>query len=174
MIPFGASSKNRLREPRKSPGPRGIFLNPEKCQIFNIWVCRFNPPGSGGRWWALLRIYLYNKVLGTGLMGSHMDSGLPLARSRSVFRTKYSLSGPNTPGLADFVGHKDLRRIGDVESEITRELLDPFCPPGTLWGALGAHGALWDGALGGPWAPPISPHCSVVVGQPYLCITGTK
>ena len=43
--------------------------------------------------------------------------------------------------------------IGRGQSEITRELLDPFCTPwgpGGPWGALGGPG----GALGGPWGVP--------------------
>ena len=81
----------------------------ENDRFFNFWVCHFNPPGSGRRWWALLRIPLYNQVLGRGLMGSRVDPGPPLARSRVnilakygqifVIYAKYSFGGRNTTPL---------------------------------------------------------------------------
>ena len=59
--------------------------------------------------------------------------------------------------------------IGRGQSEITRELLDPFCTPWGPGGALGGPGGPRGGPWGGPWGaplfPPIPPLDSYAVGS---------
>ena len=59
----------------------GPWSNPENHKIFNFLVFEFKILGSGGRWRALLWKFLYNRVLGTGLMGSQVASAPQVARS---------------------------------------------------------------------------------------------
>ena len=110
----------------------------ENGHIFNFWVCGLKILGSGGRWWALLRRFLYNQVLGRGLMGSRVSPGPPLARSRvkiPVFCRNNTFSGKQQPwGVARATAH-------------------------ARHGLYGAHGGPMGpmGAQGGPWGPPWGP-----------------
>ena len=65
--------------------------------------------GSGGRLWALLRIFLYNKVLGRGLMGSRVAPGPSLARSsvkiQFYCRNNISRGKQQTWGVARATAH---------------------------------------------------------------------
>ena len=65
--------------------------------------------GSGGRWWALLRRFLYNQVLGRGFMGSRMSPGPPLGKFGSklwfLAETTFSLGNNNPGGVALVTAH---------------------------------------------------------------------
>ena len=110
-----------------------LLLNPENCQISKISISDFNPPGSGGRWWPLLRRFLYNQVLGRGLMGSWLDSGLPLARSGGHILTKYYQLSSNAHFchkiFAMFVKHSFFHKIFAILTKYS-----PWKGPWEPWG----------------------------------------
>ena len=112
-------------------GPHGLVRGdcPEswKWQNFNFWVLGFKILVSGERWWALLLRYLNNKVLGTGLMGSHMDSDTPLAKSSPNFG---SLSARNNTRILLHPRNRQSSKVSElflqnlVSEPRSRALLD--------------------------------------------------
>ena len=115
-----------------------VFPNLENGQIFKYWVCGLKILGSGGRLWALLLKFLYNKVLVTGLMGSWVAPEPPLARSRvkilGLFAEITFFGEPTTPGGRARHGSRT---------------------PRAPWGPWGPHGGPLGAPRGplGPWGP---------------------
>ena len=117
---------------------------------------------SGGRWQALLRKFLYNQVLGRGLMGSWMDSGPPLARSRGHIWTKHSLCSQNVRNF-----HQIFSLEGPWRAQLARYVSDAFqnapdmpisaiyqqLSPWSPWGPMGPPGG-----PGGPQGAPLGPY----------------
>ena len=134
-----------------------ICPNSEKGPIFRFGVLGLKILGSGGRWWALLRISLYNQVLGRGLMGSRVAPEPPLARSRVKILV---LGGNNT-----FWGKQQPRGVARATAHARHGPRGAHRGPhGPPWGPRGPKGP-----LGPPWAPwaPHGPHGARGVREPW-------